>query len=161
MADTKRRATAADHPLEPVSAEEISAATEILRAEQDLKDSHRFVSVVLRKPPKEKVLGFDNGENGGPIEREAFAILLDRADGKAYEAVVSLSDGAVRSLDQVPGVQTQVIVDEFFECEEIVKNSPEVQETLRKRGIADFEGVTVDPWCAGHYGDEDEGRLLR
>ena len=161
MADTTRRATAADHPLEPLSAEEISAATEILRTEQDLKENHRFVSVVLREPPKEKVLGFDNGENGGPIEREAFAILLDRSDGKAYEAVVSLSDGAVRSFDHVPGVQPQVILDEFFECEEIVKASPEVQEALRKRGIEDFEGVMVDPWSAGHYGDEEEGRLLR
>ena len=54
MADTKRRATAADHPLEPLSAEEISAATEILRTEQDLKENHRFVSVVLREPPKRR-----------------------------------------------------------------------------------------------------------
>src|SRR5829696_33171 len=129
MTDTRSRTTAAGHPLEPLSAEEISAATEILRAEQDLKENHRFVSVVLREPPKEKVLGFDNGENGGPIEREAFAILLDRSDGKA--------------------------------CEEIVKASPEVQEALRKRGVEDFEGVMVDPWSAGHYGDEEEGRLLR
>ncbi len=44
---------------------------------------------------------------------------------------------------------------------EIVKNSPEIQEALRKRGIEEFDGVMVDPWSAGHYGDEEEGRLLR
>ena len=92
MADTQRRATAASHPLEPLTTEEISATTEILRAKQKLKDSHKFVSVVLREPPKEKVLGFRNGDY---IEREAFAILLDRSDGKAYEAVISLSGGTV------------------------------------------------------------------
>ena len=152
---------AASHPLEPLTAEEISMATRLLKSEQDLTDDHRFVSVVLREPPKEKVVGFDNGENGEPVEREAFAILLDRSDGKAYEAVVSLSEGAVRSFKHIPGVQPQVILDEFFECEEIVKNSSEVQEALRKRGIEEFEGVMVDPWSTGHYGDEEDGRLLR
>jgi Cu2+-containing amine oxidase len=54
MADTQRRATAASHPLEPLTTEEISATTEILRAKQKLKDSHKFVSVVLREPPKRR-----------------------------------------------------------------------------------------------------------
>ena len=82
MADTQRRATAASHPLEPLTTEEISATTEILRTKQKLKDSHKFVSVVLHEPRKEKVLGFRNGDF---IEREAFAIVLDRSVGKAYE----------------------------------------------------------------------------
>src|SRR5918994_6060709 len=161
MTDTRSRTTAAGHPLEPLSAEEISAATEILRAEQDLKENHRFVSVVLREPPKEKVLGFDNGENGGPIEREAFAILLDRSNGRAYEAVVSLSGGTVKSFEHVPGVQPQLIRDEVFECEQIVKENPEVQQALKKRGVTEFDGLMVDPWSAGHYGDEEEGRFVR
>jgi primary-amine oxidase len=54
-----------------------------------------------------------------------------------------------------------VLLEEFFETEEVVKNDPGVQEALRKRGITEFDGVMVDPWSAGHYGDEEQGRLLR
>ncbi|HET7479752.1 MAG TPA: primary-amine oxidase [Rubrobacteraceae bacterium] len=158
MSFTEKTAEAVAHPLEPLSAEEISAAAGILRKEQDLGETHRFVSLALREPEKQRVLDF---ENGGEIEREAFAILLDRSDGKTYEAVVSLTEGAVKSWEDVPGVQPQVILDEFFECEQVVKESPEVQEALRKRGVTEFDGVMVDPWSAGHYGDEEEGRLLR
>jgi primary-amine oxidase len=158
MAQTERYTTAARNPLEPLNAEEISAAVEILRGEQDLTESYRFVSVVLREPPKAQVL---NPENGESVEREAFAILLDKASAKTYEAVVSLSQGAVKSWKYVPGIQPQVMLEEFFECEEIVKESPEVQDALRKRGVTEFDGVMVDPWSAGHYGDEEEGRLLR
>lgn len=157
MAETKGR-TATDHPLEPLSAVEISSAVETLRSERNLGESHRFCSVALREPPKEKVLGFRDGE---PVEREAFAILLDKSDGKTYEATVSLSEGTVKSWNHIPGVQPQVMLEEFFECEEIVKNSPEVREALGKRGVTEFDGVMVDPWSAGHYGDEVEGRLLR
>jgi primary-amine oxidase len=158
MADTQRRATAASHPLEPLTTEEISATTEILRVKQKLKDSHKFVSVVLREPRKEKVLGFRNGDF---IEREAFAIVLDRSDGKAYEAVVSLSGATVKSFEHVPGVQPQLIRDEVFECEHIVKENPEVQQALKKRGVTEFDGLMVDPWSAGHYGDEEERRFVR
>ena len=63
--------------------------------------------------------------------------------------------------EHVPGVQPQVLLEEFFECEEVVKSDPSVQEALRKRGITEFDGVMVDPWSAGHYGDEEQGRLLR
>lgn len=132
--------------------------SEILRTERNLEESHRFVSVVLHEPPKEKVLIFQDGDS---VEREAFAILFDRSDGRVYEAVVSLSREEVASFEHVPGVQPQVILDEIFEFEQIVKENPEVQEALRKRGITEFEGLMVDPWSAGHYGEEEESRLLR
>ncbi len=156
MATTLTRS--ALHPLDPLSAEEISTAVEVLRREKGLGDQHRFVSVVLREPEKSQVLEFSNGR---PIHREAFAILLDRAENNAFEAVVSLQDRAIVSWEQILGVQPQVMADEFFECEEIVKASPEVQEALRKRGITEFNGIMVDPWSAGHYGDEVKGRLVR
>jgi primary-amine oxidase len=146
------------HVLDPLSADEITAAVEILRKENGLDERHRFVSVVLREPDKPQLLKSSDGQ---PAEREAFAILLDREENKTYEAVVALHDREVISWTHVPGVQPQVMLDEFFECEQIVKDSPEVQEALRERGITEFDGVMVDPWSAGHYGDEVEGRLLR
>src|SRR5204862_632201 len=99
--------------------------------------------------------------DGTAVRREAAAIVLDRADGRTHEAIVSLSDSAVTRWEHVPGVQPQVLLEEFFACEEIVKSDPGVQDALRARGITEFDGVMVDPWSAGHYGDEEEGRLVR
>jgi len=131
----------------------------LLREAGHLGEACRFGSVVLREPPKSVVLAFD--ADGTAAVREAAAIVLDKADGKAYEAIVSLSDGSVTRWEHVPGVQPQVLLEEFFECEEVVKADAGVQEALRKRGINEFDGVMVDPWSAGHYGDEEHGRLLR
>lgn len=158
MSVTERVGESVVHPLEPLSEAEIRDAAGILRKEKNLTEAHRFVSITLREPEKEEVLAFGNGER---VEREAFAVVLDKSDGKAYEAVVSLLEGAVSSWEHVPGIQPQVMLEEFFECEEIVKTSPEVQEALRERGVTEFDGVMVDPWSAGHYGDDLEGRLLR
>jgi primary-amine oxidase len=147
------------HPLEPLRAEEITRTVDALREAGHVGDACRFISIALREPEKSAVLAFD--AEGTPVAREVAAVVLDKADGRAHEAVVSLSDAVVIRWEHVPGVQPQVLLEEFFETEEIVKTDPGVQEALRKRGITAFDGVMVDPWSAGHYGDEPEGRLLR
>ena len=57
-----------DHPLDPLSADEITAVAETLRREQQLTDRWRFASIELREPPKETVKAFTPGD---PIAREA------------------------------------------------------------------------------------------
>jgi primary-amine oxidase len=158
---TQERPTSAStvHPLEPLTSEEITRAAGLLREAGHLGEACRFVSITLREPEKSAVLAYDT--DGTTAAREAFAVVLDKADGKTYEAVVSLSDAAVTRWEHVPGVQPQLLLEEFFAAEEVVKSDPGVQEALRKRGITDFAGVMVDPWSAGHYGDEEQGRLLR
>jgi primary-amine oxidase len=151
--------TTTTHPLQPLSAAEIGAAAAVLREAGHVGPTCRFVSLVLHEPAKAAVLAFD--ADGTPVAREAAAVVLDRADGRTYEATVSLTDSAVTRWEHVPGVQPQVLLEEFFACEEIVKADPGVQEALRERGITEFGGVMVDPWSAGHYGDEVEGRLVR
>ena len=144
------------HPLEPLTAEEVTAAVHIVRSERNLHERVRFASVVLHEPAKEVVLNFKQGD---PITREAFIILLDNTDGATYEAVVSLTEGKVTSWRHVPGVQPSIMLDEFFECEQTVKANPEFQAALRKRGITNFDLVMVDPWSAGNYGAEEDKTL--
>ena len=50
--------TTTAHPLEPLTADEIGAAAALLRAEQGLGDSARFVFVTLHEPPKSAVLAW-------------------------------------------------------------------------------------------------------
>src|SRR5215469_16944965 len=135
------------HPLEPLTAEEITVALQILRNERHLGERVRIASVRLYEPPKEVVLHFKQGD---PITREAFIIVLDNSDGATYEAVVSITEGKVISWRHIPGAQPSIMLDEFFECEQAVKASPEFQAALHKRGITNIDLVMVDPWSAGH-----------
>ena len=146
------------HPLEPLTSEEITAAVHIVRTERNLHERVRFASVMLHEPPKEVVLNFKPGD---PVTRAAFLILLDNTDGATYEAIVSVTEGRVVSWRHIPHVQPSITLDEFFECEQAVKASPEFQAALRKRGITNVDLLMVDPWSAGNYeGEEGETRRL-
>jgi primary-amine oxidase len=77
------------------------------------------------------------------------------------EAVVSLDRRAVVAWEEIADVQPAIMLDEFLECEEACKASPEWQAAMRKRGITDFSLCMVDPWSAGNFGLEAErGRRL-
>ena len=154
----KHTLSGSTHPLDPLSPGEIERAVAILRSERELGPRVRFESVELLEPPKD---GPSRRNGHDPSGREAFIILLDNNTGATYEAVVSLSDGAVKSWTHVPGVQPRLMMDEAFDCENAVKASPEFQAALRKRGIDDTTLVMVDPWPAGNYGvPEEEGMRL-
>lgn len=154
----EKTVNAVNHPLEPLTAEEIKLAVEILKTKQQLTEKARFVTVVLNEPAKDFVLNYVSGE---PITREAFIVILDNESEKTYEAVVSITNREVVSWEYIPGVQAGIMLDEFEECEQVVKNNPDFQAALLKRGITDSSLVMVDPWSAGHFGiDRDEGKRL-
>jgi primary-amine oxidase len=94
------------HPLDPLTAEEIEAASQILRRDRSLSASARFVYVTLREPPKDAVL------RGEASEREAHVVLRERAEFRTYEAVVSITAGEVRLWREVPGVQPAIMLEE-------------------------------------------------
>jgi len=149
--------TSGVHPLDALSAEEITSAVRVLREEQSLSERHRFVSVTLREPAKEAVLAHCDGD---APQREADIVVHDRVDNKTYEAVVSISDSCVRSWTHIPGVQPYVMLDEFEEAERVVRDSPLFQDALRKRGITEFQDVCIDPWSAGSWGADDRDRRI-
>ncbi len=149
------------HPLNPLTADEITAAIGILHADaryQQLGSRVRLITLALHEPPKDVVLAFAPGDH---VERAALVILLDNAAVGTYEVVVSITGGAVRTWRHVPGVQPALLVGEEMECERVVKEHPDFQAALRRRGIADLEQVQVDPWPPGNFGpDEDPTRRL-
>ena len=152
--------TATTHPLEPLSKAEIESAVAITKADSRVNEAHRFVSVVLNEPDKQSVLSYTQDNH---VEREAFVVLLDRSTAHCIEAVVSLTQSAITSWLAIEGAQPAILLDEFVECEEAVKRSPEFIEALRKRGVDDVDLVMVDPWSAGAYGvepEDEKGRRL-
>ncbi|WP_373228826.1 primary-amine oxidase [Cohnella sp.] len=149
-----------NHPLEPFGKEEILAAVAILKDQKQLSAADRFVSVMLKEPNKEVVLGFDGMR---PFDREAFIIILNSDDNATYEAVVSLSHKKVVSWKHIPGVQPMIMLDEQVECEAAVKASPAFLEALKRLGIETPELVMVDLWSPGNWGAEEDAtvRLAR
>lgn len=146
------------HPLEPLTAEEITAAVTIVRKEKELSSSIRFAQVILHEPQKEIVLQYKEGNS---FEREAFLIILDSENNETYEAIVSLTKGAVVSWEFIPNVRPGFMLDEFEEVEELVKNDANYQQALLKRGVTDPSLVMIDPWSAGHFHiEEDEGKRI-
>lgn len=143
------------HPLDPLSREEISRAAAILKDGPAAAESFRFISVELREPDKELL------RSGAAVVREADAVLVDRAEGRSYVAVVDLESGIVSSFEQLAAnVQPPFMLDEFAECEESCRKNPEVIAALAKRGLTDLELVCFEPWSVGYFGEDNQGRRL-
>ena len=172
--DDEQRAVLVRHPLEPLDADEISRAVQILRQERLVTPEARFVSVSLNEPPKSQVafaapagiFGLEQfGTHAGPgapaISREAFVVLLEPGQHTTYEAVVSLTAHSVMSWRPVPGVYAPVTLAEYAECELLTRADPKIRAGLERRGITSYEQVLVEPWGIGAFtGSEEAGRRV-
>ena len=152
MGTVSTRERTSVHPLDLLSTEEIESAATILRQSNPAFAAARFVSIGLDEPPKEQVLAHRDGDR---IDRRAFLVVRDSTERKTYEAVVSLSEQRVVSLEHVPEGQTALTEEDFGNAERMLKADERWQEAMRKRGVTDFEHVMIDPWPAGYLNDED------
>ncbi len=148
------------HPLEPLSAEELTRAVALVRSTHARADSFRFVSVNLKEPSKPVVLAYKPDD---AIAREASLVLLDTLARATYEATVSLTEERVTSWQHIPGVQPAIMVEEVIASEKVLRAHPDFQAALHRRGITDLALVMVDSWTVGNYGQAEEQtrRLLR
>ncbi|KAJ6760779.1 COPPER AMINE OXIDASE [Salix purpurea] len=175
------------HPLDPLSAAEISVAVATVRAAgatPELRDSMRFIEVVLFEPDKHVVALADAyffppfqssllpRTKGGPIipsklpPRRARLVVYNKRSNETSISIVELSEvhaatrgghhrGKVISSQVVPDVQPPMDAVEYAECEAVVKDFPPFTEAMKKRGIEDMELVMVDAWCVGYHSDAD------
>ena len=63
------------HPLDPLTAEEITLAADTLKTQAAFPKDALFSTIALHEPPKQEVLDF---KPGSAFRREAFAIVMDR-----------------------------------------------------------------------------------
>jgi primary-amine oxidase len=134
------------HPLDPLSAEEIRQAVAILRRDVGVGERWRFASVELREPSKHVVR---DHQPDTAITREARVVCWNRDDGRAYKALVSLSDDNIISWQHEPDVQPNITADEFVEADVAMRAEPRVIEALARRGITDLDRVLVETWAYG------------
>ena len=127
------------HPLDPLTADEIRAVAAALGRDRGVTPPRwRFASIELKEPPK-----------GAQAAREALAVCWNTEDGQAYRAVISLQDGTVTGWEHLPGQQPNMTVDEWHECDAMLRSHPALIAALARRGITDMSLVLTDTWAYG------------
>ncbi|KAG5522962.1 hypothetical protein RHGRI_034943 [Rhododendron griersonianum] len=175
------------HPLDPLSAAEIAVAVATVRAAgatPEVRDSMRFVEVVLLEPEKHVVALADAyffppfqpsllpRIKGGPIipsklpPRRARLIVYNKKSNETSIWIVELTEvhattrgghhrGKVVSTEVVRDVQPPMDAEEYAECEAVVKDYPPFRESMKKRGVEDMDLLMVDAWCVGYHSNAD------
>ncbi|MDJ0767352.1 MAG: primary-amine oxidase [Ilumatobacter sp.] len=153
MTELATTPTTATHPLDPLSADEITAAMAVLRDGRELPPRLRITSIALEEPAKSIVRAFRSGD---PIERVARIVCYDRDTRTTAVALVSITNGAVTSWEEIAGVQPHLMLEEFFMLEDILKADERYVAALATRGVTDLDKVQADPWPAGNFGSDGE-----
>lgn len=144
------------HPLEALTPDELRTAAALYREARGEADP-LFVSASLSEPSREELATL---EAGGQVPRRVRIVAVAGPCALA-EAIVSLTDRRVESLEVIEPARPPVLFEEAIGAIVAVKEHPDWQAAMRRRGIDDFDRVQLDPWPPGTFGlPHEEGRRL-
>lgn len=149
------------HPLDPLSEEEVANTTRILNASGRITSRMRIMAYSLHEPLKEVILAFQSEQ---PVPRNVFVVIRDHEQHLTIEAIVSLPGETISSWREFRDVQPALTYPEVFGAMQAAFDDVAFQKALDKRGITDLASVVLFPWTAGNWGPEDSaerGRLIR
>jgi Cu2+-containing amine oxidase len=147
----------ARHPLEPLDADEIRAASAILRVAGHLREGVRVIGLTLHEPTRDDLRRLAAGQ---ALDRAVFAVLLDTSSGETEEVIVSLTEGRIVSSRRLRDVQPPIVYGELRPAEQAAREHPDWQAAMRRRGITDFSLCMLDLWPAGNFGTDKPGQRL-
>ena len=132
------------HPLDPLTATELTAVVRGLRESRGL--DHRHLA---------------GWTPGSPWVRSALVTVWNRQEALISEVVVSV-EGEVLSWVDVPGAQSPVLAPEANDALAAAKADPRVAEALARRGIVSPDDVHMETWPFGAQipAGLDDGRRL-
>ena len=137
------------HPLDPLTADEISRTAEIARGQGGLSSKAWFETIALNEPSKAAL-------KTGNTRREAFICCYDPETGQTWDGVADLASGAFRTWREVKGMQARIVADEFDAGGEVAKSDPRFIAACARRGITDMSCVLVEAWAGGYFAIADE-----
>ncbi len=147
------------HPLDPVSADELTSAVAALRATGRLSERVFFSAGWAIEPTRDALARYEAGEALGRTVR---LVGHDRAQGQSFEADVSMSDTSVFSFRWVDDGQAPVSRDDVAHVYASLAGHPDWLAALERRGITDLDKVHIEPWLAGINPPQmPTGRVLR
>jgi len=141
------------HPLDPLSAAEITEAVKQFRNEHSSEHAF-FSSAGLLEPPKASV------KAGADIPRTVRLLGVDETPDGGFVADVNLSSGAA-DIRRLPGnAQVAYSFVDIGIATEITKRNTDWLAAVAKRGVVTdseeaMELIQIDPWPAGGYAHPD------
>ena len=153
------------HPLDPLSKEEIVQAVDIVKKDLGQEVSTitnlGFETIELYEPAKAHVRAFDNGSTTSTTvgERKARVNAFQTGQGcgiGVWKLIVSLTNATITRKTFLPQARPMIQIEEFNLIEQIVKKDERVIAACAKRGITNMELVCIDPWSSGTFGESYE-----
>ncbi|KAG8681374.1 hypothetical protein FRC09_017533, partial [Ceratobasidium sp. 395] len=158
-----KNSTSSKHPLDPLSAVEISEISPVVRhylATQTPVEAFKFLGTDLVLPPKREVLahlGIRTAPGADPdpyvdIVRKADVDIIDVVSGFCWLVHLSLKDEKwiVDSAEKLPeGRLAQISVNELIEAAEVVRADERVRKLAADVGVAPDQ-IFADGWSIGY-----------
>lgn len=149
-------ASAAEHPLDPLSFDEHWDVLQILYDAGKLDPDTTFSGVHLYEPDKAAVLAWTAG---APMPRQAKAVVRNGED--AFEAVVDLAHGRLESYAKLEGVQPYFTSGEGRKALDNMLEHPDFVAAIKRRGYDDTTFLNCSIGPPGYFGtDEQRGRRV-
>jgi primary-amine oxidase len=153
---TALAAQSAQHPLDPLSGEEISKTVDILRTAGHINDDSRFPIITLKAPSKADVLAWKPG-----MAMRRIANAMVRSGPRVYEADVDLSAGKVARWAHKEGVESPIMLEEWSAAQQIALADERMIAGLKKRDITHLDKLFCAPFTMGNFNiPEDQGKRL-
>src|SRR3954470_19908548 len=143
------------HPLDPLTPDEITRAVQLLGGDVPL-----IARVVLDEPTKDEL------RTPAPERRAAITLVPGPGSG-VREAVVSLTNEKVVSIEDVPDVRPALLFEDSINAIVAVMENDEFKAAMARRGITEADIAAgkgqLDPWPAGTFGiaPEETRRMTR
>jgi primary-amine oxidase len=147
-----------DHPLDLLTADEVTVAREIVSAAGELGAGAAVAHVVLDEPDKAVVTAWTPGD---PIDRRVRVLVVPGPELTMVELLVSLTERRIVDRTVIEGMRPALLFGESFGAILACIAHPDYVAALARRGITDLDGVQIDPWPAGVFGyAAEEGRRI-
>ena len=133
-------------PFDPLSANEIATAVQVIEASKKFPDGAYFPIVTLNELPKAESAAWSPGQS---FRREAFANVFDRAANRLFEAVVDLKTQKLVSWVERPNAEPAFFSSEYGDADAVVRAYAPWRKAMQNRGIKP-DDVYLDVWAPGN-----------
>jgi len=153
------------HPLDPITAEEITQVSTLLKAKTSDKSLH-FKLITISEPPKSILRPFlaaeRNGSTPSQIPRLASALYYHRGTADLFLAEVNLDTNSVHDVKKVDShFHGQNDVDEMIQLRDACLKHPKVLEEIKKFKLPDHLEMVCDTWPYGRDSDKQFPRYIQ
>jgi primary-amine oxidase len=140
---------AVQHPLDPLTAGEITEVARVLEDHFQWGKDLRVETIDINEPAKDVVRHYD--PKNPPPRVARFNVYKHGVMG-VWQGLVDLGSAKVISKTFRESARPMLAVQEILDIEATVKADARFQEALRRRGLlAELEYICVDPWTTGDF----------